>query len=283
MTSIALATCSALPDGDPDDSALPALLDAEFRIWDDPRVDWDDYDLVVVRSTWDYQRRRDEFLRWADGIGTRLVNPPHVLRWNTDKRYLADLRDAGMPVVPTSFAEPGEHIALPDAEHVVKPTVSAGSRDTARFGTEETERSLALARDIHASGRTVMIQPYLRSVDERGETAVIFFGGTLSHAIRKGPILRPGAEPVTDVLFAEEEIQPRVASAAERDAASEVVAWCAARFEGPLAYARVDLVEDERGSPQVLELELTEPSLFFEHEPGAAGRFAAAVRERVHR
>ena len=269
-SKIALATCAELPDGDPDDAPLPALLDgAPFVMWDDPAVDWAAFDLVVVRSTWDYQRRREDFLAWADRLGDRLVNPPDVLRWNTDKRYLVELGNAGLPVVPTQLGLPEQ---LPGGEYVVKPTVSAGSRDTARF-TGEDPRARELAASIEASGRTVMLQPYVPSVDERGETALLFFGGRFSHAIRKAPILKRGEDPTSD-LFAAEEITPREATDLERDVAQQVLGF----LEPGLPYARVDLVEDEGGRPVLLELELTEPSLFLAHADGAAERFAETLR-----
>jgi glutathione synthase/RimK-type ligase-like ATP-grasp enzyme len=282
---IALATCSYFPHGDADDAGLPAAIggDAAFAIWDDPAVDWSMYDLVVVRSTWDYQERRDEFLAWAHGIGDRLVNSPQILAWNTDKRYLRELADDGLPVVPTELVAPGEAFAAPVdvGEYVVKPTVSAGSRDTARFADGEADRAAGLVDAIHAGGRTAMVQPYVASVDARGETALLFFDGAFSHAIHKGPLLKPGAEPTSGV-FAAETIEPREASAAERALGDRVVAHVAERFTAdPPAYARVDVVQDAGGEPLLLELELTEPSLFFAGEPGRLSEFAAAIRRRL--
>jgi glutathione synthase/RimK-type ligase-like ATP-grasp enzyme len=280
---VALATCAAFPGGDADDAGLPAAIggDVSFAIWDDPAVDWAAFDLVVVRSTWDYQERRDAFLAWAHGIGERLVNPPDVLAWNTDKRYLHELAAAGLPVVPTVLVEPGEAFAAPDGEHVVKPTVSAGSRDTARFSAGEGERAAALVAAIHATGRTAMVQPYVASVDARGETALLFFDGAFSHAIHKGPLLRPGAEPASGV-FAAETIAPRTPTGAELAVAQRTVEHVARRLgDTPPLYARIDLVEDAGGAPLLLELELTEPSLFFAGDPARLARFGAAVRRRL--
>jgi glutathione synthase/RimK-type ligase-like ATP-grasp enzyme len=272
MTAIALATCAAFPHGDPDDALLAAALpEARFAIWDDPGEDWRAFDLVVVRSTWDYQDRRDAFLAWARAV-PRLVNPIDVLEWNTDKRYLAELPGA----VHTTFLAPGEPFAAPGGEYVVKPSVSAGSRDTARFAAGDDARAAALVDRIHASGRTAMVQPYLDAVDGAGETALLFFDGAFSHAIRKGPLLTPGADPHEDV-FAAEDITAREPSGAERALAERVVAVVRERFGRDLPYARVDLVPGPDG-PQVLELELAEPSLFFGQSDGAAERFAAALR-----
>jgi glutathione synthase/RimK-type ligase-like ATP-grasp enzyme len=280
---VALATCSYFPEGDIDDAGLPAAIggDVTFAIWDDPAVDWAAFDLVVVRSTWDYQERRDAFLAWARGLGARLVNPPDILAWNTDKRYLHELAGAGLPVVPTTLVEPGEPLTAPDGEYVVKPTVSAGSRDTARFTADEGERAAALVAAIHAGGRIAMVQPYIASVDARGETALLFFDGAFSHAIHKGPLLRPGAEPTSEV-FAAETIEPRTPSDAELAVAHHILDDVAPRLGiAPPLYARVDLVEDAAGTPLLLELELTEPSLFFAGDPARISRFAAAVRRRL--
>lgn len=279
---IALATCAAFPGGDPDDAGLPAALGAEFAVWDDPAVAWDAYDLVVIRSTWDYQYARDAFVAWARSLGPRLVNSPAIVEWNTDKRYLGELAEAGLPVVETAFLSPGEAFAAPSCEYVVKPTVSAGSRDTARFagGAAEASQAAALVEAIHGSGRTVMVQPYVVSVDARGETALLYFDGAFSHAIHKAPLLPRGGAP-TDEVFAPETIAPRTPTGAELEVAEDVVAWVARGFDAAPAYARVDLVEDGDGRPHVLELELTEPSLFFAHADGGERRFAAAVRQRL--
>jgi glutathione synthase/RimK-type ligase-like ATP-grasp enzyme len=284
---VALATCAVFPGGDADDAGLPAALGgADFVLWDDPAADWERYDVVVVRSTWDYHLRRDAFLAWADRLGSRLVNPPAVLAWNTDKRYLHELAAAGLPVVETALVEPGAPFAAPAGEYVVKPTVSAGSRDTARFGAEagardeDAVRAAALVAAIHASGRTAMVQPYVASVDARGETAMLFFDGRFSHAIHKGPLLTRGEGP-TDEVFAAETIEAREPTDAERTVAQRIVDWSAERFGGPLTYARVDLVEDAEGAPLLLELELTEPSLFFACASGGAERFADAVLRRL--
>jgi glutathione synthase/RimK-type ligase-like ATP-grasp enzyme len=282
VSRVALATCGDLPEGDPDDAPLVEALRAAghattWMAWDDEGADWAAYDLVLVRSTWGYQRRRDAFVAWARAVGDgRLVNPPGVIEWNTDKTYLRDVRAAGLPVVPTIFVPRGGSLPILEAEAVVKPTVSAGSRDTARFLPREEGAAQTLVGAIHHSGRTAMVQPYLPSVDERGETALLYFGGAFSHAIAKGPILKRAAAPARG-LFAAEDIAPREPDARERAVAEDVVAWLGRRLGGAPAYARIDLVEGPGGGPLVLEVELTEPSLFLLHAPGAAERLVAAL------
>lgn len=251
-------------------------------MWDDPAVDWAAFDLVVVRGTWDYVDRRDAFLAWARSV-PRIANAPGVLTWNTDKRYLAELAAAGLPVVPTTFVAPGEPLALPDApEVVVKPTVSAGSRDTRRHAIERTDEVAAHVAELHAAGRTAMVQPYLGGVDTAGETALLYVGGRYSHAIRKGPLLAPGAPPPSG-LFAPEDVSPREPSAAEREVAGRVLGVVADRLaaEPDLLYARVDLLPGPDGTPQVIEVELTEPSLFLDQAPHAPQRLADAIAAAV--
>lgn len=282
---VLLATCAELPEGDADERLLPPALadrgvEARFAVWDDPSVDWAAAALVVVRSTWDYWGRRDEFLGWARRV-PRLHNPLEVLRWNTDKRYLDDLADARLPVVPTAFVVPGGPRPPLHGEVVVKPAVSAGSRDTGRFAAGRHGEAHDHITRLHDEGRVAMLQPYLPSVDERGETALLYLGGLFSHAVRMGPILRAGAGPLAreDVvagLFAAENISAREPSAAERAAGDAVAAELHGRF-GEVLYARVDLVDDAAGAPRVLEVELTEPSLFLGHAEGAPERFAAEI------
>ena len=296
--AVALVTARAARGLDEDQAPLEqALRAAGARVavadWDDPEVDWASFDLVLLRSSWDYTDRLDEFLAWVRRAGARtvLANPQPVLSWNTDKHYLADLCAAGVPVVPTQFIEPGEDAAgairaflsaRKQPELVIKPAVGAGSRNVQRHRRDCREAAIAHARELLGNGRSVLLQPYLRRVDDYGETALVFFAGQFSHAVRKGPMLSRPADPggrntpclAGHCLFLPEQITPRRASADELAVASAALG--AVPF-GNLLYARVDLVRDDEGSPAVLELELTEPSLFLSLAPGAADRFAGAA------
>jgi glutathione synthase/RimK-type ligase-like ATP-grasp enzyme len=292
--TVALVTAAAARDLDDDLPPLTAALAARgvahrVVLWDDPAVDWGGFGLVVVRSVWDYVHRRDAFLAWAERTAavTALVNPPAQLRWSSDKRYLADLHAAGVPTVPTAFAAPGEEIGWPGAgQVVVKPAVSAGSIDTARYRMDDAGRSIGpppaeavehVAR-LHADGRVAMAQPYLDAVEgERGETALVYLEGRLSHACRKGPMLMPGLA-VVGGLFVEEDIRPATPTPAELAVGAAALA---AIPGGPSLYARVDVIPDAQGDPVVLELELVEPSLFLATAGGSAGRVADAMAARL--
>lgn len=280
---IAIATCADLPQLDEDGPGLVHSLSrrdvlATPVVWDDPAVSWDAFDAVVLRSTWDYPAKWREFEAWLDRTAqrTRLINPIAVVRWNLDKRYLRTLSRAGVPIVPTQWVETGPAFELDPSwvlgEVVVKPAISAGSKDTGRFSGSDGESIRALAGHIVASGRVAMIQPYLRGVDRHGETAMIFLGGVYSHAIRKGPLLRLGAG-LEKGLFRLEAIEPREPSTDEQTLADRVFDALPCP-RSALAYARIDVVRGDDGRARVIEVELIEPSLFLQHGKGATDRFA---------
>jgi O-ureido-D-serine cyclo-ligase len=294
---IALVSVAAARPLDEDLPPLDAALraagaDVVVVDWDDPAVDWGRFDLALLRSTWDYAERLPEFLDWATRVAacTALCNPLAVLRWNTDKHYLAELERAGIAIVPSTFVEPDADaaaaldafLAATDAaEFVVKPAVGAGSRDAQRHARANRDAALKHVARLLDARRSVLLQPYLERVDAHGETALIHFDGVYSHAIRKGPLLRRGDGP-TDALFAAEDITPRTPDDAERALVTATLAAVQALLPNdPLLYARVDLIHDAEGAPRLLELELAEPSLFFAHAPGSAARFANAVIARA--
>jgi len=234
---------------------------------------------VVVRSCWDYTTRRDEFLAWAASV-PRLHNSHEVLAWNTDKVYLRQIEAAGVPIIETRWDiadgdDLGDH-----AEWVVKPTISAGSKDTARW--ESPADVYAHSAALVAAGRTSMTQPYISSVDEEGETAMLFFGGEFSHAIRKGPILTRG-EGIRQDRDGRGENEMRTPTPAQHEVARAALAAVDEVLGQPadLTYARVDLVTGADGSPLVIELELTEPYLFLVLADDGAARLVDAVAARI--
>jgi hypothetical protein len=263
--SIVLAACPALPEGDGDDDGLVAALrgrglHARWLSWDDPETL--DADLVILRATWDYIDRLDEFLDWTGRV-RNLLNSPQVVTWNTDKRYLADLADAGVPTVPSRFFAPGESIRLPRGEVVVKPAIGVGSVGALRFSDPAKARAHAAA--LQGAGRTVLVQPYDARIKD-GETALVFLGGRQSHAFTKGPILPPpGQAPAFDEsgTYAEETLTPADPDFEVWDVGHAALAAAAAHLGmdvGELLYARVDVIGNRRDA-HVLELELVEPSL----------------------
>ncbi|MGW0081446.1 ATP-grasp domain-containing protein [Streptomyces sp. NPDC003393] len=297
MPRVALATYDPRT-GPSKDRDLPVLVGAlreagaaaETVHWDDETVDWAAFDLVVIRSTWDYSWRAAEFTAWAEKCGqaTRIANPVDVVRWNADKRYLRDLAAAGVPVVPTSYLAPEQTSGpvprrtlvpgdLPgDRDFVVKPAFGAGARFAARYTPGERETALAQVARMHAEGLTAMVQPYLTRIDVSGERALQFFGGRLLHASRKRAVLAPGTAYDADKV-AHPDLEPWTPTPAELAVAERALAAVPGAPE--LLYARVDLVDGEDGEPCVMELELIEPNLFLWLHPASLPAVVDAIRE----
>ncbi|MEW2415519.1 hypothetical protein AB0953_17615 [Streptomyces sp. NPDC046866] len=282
---VALATSA---EGLAWDTDLPRLLealrarglDAVAAPWDEQGFDWSACDAVVVRSTWGYARQRAAFLAWADAVGAvaRLDNPAPVLRWNTEKTYLRDLAGRGVPVVATRFIAPGEEAVLPQrGQFVVKPAVSAGAYDTARYTQEHHGPAARHIAALHGSGATAMVQPYLQRIEE-GERALVFLGGVFSHGVRKGPVLTE-AGVIDNDRVPHPDLAPHRPTAAELALARAALA--AVPGAAPLLYARVDMATGDDGEPVVMELELVEPNLFAGHGGDAPLRFAELVHERA--
>ena len=281
MPDFTFVTYDGLPDLDPDDRlAVDALakrgLTVRPAIWNDPRVDWSRAGVCIIRSTWDYHLDHPGFLRWAERVSSvaQLWNPLPMVRWNSHKTYMQDIARQGAPVVPTLWLPKG---ASPDVaallrEHgwqraVIKPVVGLATRGVMRV--DATSAGLGAAQshtDALLVENDVMVQPYVASVEEYGERALVFIDGAYSHAVAKTPF---------QILAAAGEAgeTPVVATPEEVDVASRV----AAMAPGRALYARVDLVRGENGEPLVIEFELVEPSLFLSLHPPAAERFASAL------
>lgn len=260
--------------------ALAALDRAGVSVdvvdWNDPEVDWAAYDRVALRSAWDYPQHLSAFLKWLDHVSavSELVNPAETVRWSMDKRYLAELEKAGVPITPTAFVAPGSRAEFPEGRFVVKPAVGAGSRDAASYGPDQASAARTHVDRLHATGQVVLIQPFLSRIATEGEWPMIFFDGEFSHAASKRVSL-PQAGAIDD-LFAEETNASHEATMEQLDVARGTMDVVVRRLGRP-AYARVDLVRDDAGDYCVLEVELGEPSLFLPYAPGSEDRFAAIL------
>ncbi|MBO3745192.1 hypothetical protein J5X84_03860 [Streptosporangiaceae bacterium NEAU-GS5] len=245
--------------------------------WDDPDIDWAGFDLVVIRSPWDYSWRSTEFLAWVDRVSklTRLANPPEIIYWNARKEYLQELGAVGVPVIPTTYLAPGDAIELPtDHEYVVKPAIGAGARFTARYAPDEAEQAAEHIRRVHAEGVIVMIQPYLTRIDVTGERALVFVKGEFLHAIRKRAVLSPGLR-YDQPRDAHPGTEPWEPVQAELDLAKKALA--AVPDSASLLYARVDMADNFDGAPVMTELELIEPGLYLRFHKGNIPSFVAAI------
>ncbi|AUX42151.1 hypothetical protein SOCE26_035780 [Sorangium cellulosum] len=261
-----------------------ALLGVEMTAvrWRDPEVDWSRFDVVVPKGCWDYVERSAEFFAWLDrlrDLGTRLVNPLELIRWNSDKRYLLDLRRAGVSVAPLVYVEQGapadlraELSSLGWGELVFKPAISAGAYRTLRASSLDAE---GVAEQVETILRDsgLLVQPFFLEIPRDGEWSLLFFGGVFSHALLKVP---SRGDFRSQPMFG--------ATATAKDPPPALLAQATAVIEalpGEAAYARVDgFLRD--GALQIMEVELIEPYLYLEHGgPLAARRFCEAVLARV--
>lgn len=281
---VSLITYSELPALDPDDQILKQELEklaCEVRIavWDDPGVDWQNAGLCVLRSTWDYHKKYDQFCLWLDHVSSQsnVFNHPKLLRWNSDKSYLKELRESGAPIIPTFFQERKKRESLQRvfaemnwAEAVIKPAIGLASWGAKRIKSdslEEGERHLDL---LLAGGAKAMVQEFLPSVYEYGERALVFINGKYSHCVRKAAFQKlavAGQAGETEAIATESELET----------AAKILS-CLKTI--PL-YARVDLVKNNFGESVLMELELVEPSLFLSTNPKAGRLFAEAIVEKL--
>jgi glutathione synthase/RimK-type ligase-like ATP-grasp enzyme len=279
---IALVTCAALPSLYGDEQALPASfaaagVDAEPVVWSASEVAWSRYDAVVLRSTWDYFERIDEFRSWLDRIereGVRLYNPVPLVRWNFDKRYLAELQSRGVRIVPTRFCDAGARVDLPAlvaergwSQAIVKPAVSGGAYRTHRFAAADAGRVQdELDEILRTSG--ALVQPFLDEIVRDGEWSLLSFDGVSSHAAVKRPAT--GDFRVQAQFGGTHE--PADPPAAVRRAATAILG----ELPTPTLYARIDgIVRD--GEFELMEVEVIEPYLFLPGAPGAVDRYVTAV------
>jgi len=252
---VLLVTCAEWPDGEPGAAALDAALAergvaARWVNWDDPDVDWASA-LVAVRSTWDYDARRDEFMAWAASV-PRLMNGVEVFAWNTDKAYLVELAAAGLPVVPTFVL---------DGAAVVKPRVGAGGR------------GVVVLDEVALGSGHVVVQPLVESVRTEGEYSVFVLGGEPVSMVRKLPA---GEEIRVHEHYGGTTVAVVPTEEATRLARHTVET--AERILGRrLDYARVDQMRLPDGLLAVSELEVTEPGLYLEELPANGAAFADLV------
>ena len=296
MTRIGIVTTSpdAFTSADPDRDCAPLVAALRARgvhagslDWHDPGVDWASWDLAVIRSPWDYARHAEEFAHWLERAGslTRVLNEPALIRWNMDKRYLAELETAGITVIPTTYhrdaASLQEALAAPDhaAHAVVKPAVGAGSQRTGLFAREDPA-ALDLGREILAAGGTVMLQPEVPELSAGQEKAVYTLDGRFTHAVAKGALLARGGG-LRGGTYQED---PRLvaASDAERVFAEPVLAAVAEAtgLATPL-YGRIDMVDSAEHGLALLEAELLEPTYNLHLAPEVTELFADAILARA--
>ena len=264
-----------------DELAVMPLARRGIRVetipWDRPGIDWRQFELVVIRSTWDYQHHPDAFLAVLEGIehaGVRLENGSEIVRWNMQKTYLRDLAAKGIETVPTFWRESlarGELVPLFEelrsAEGVIKPTMSGTAQGAWRLDAASA-REHAVEIEAYFAKRPLMMQPFERGIVEEGEFSMMYFNGRHSHCILKAP--KAGDFRVQEEFGSTiRSLAPEPALLAAGDAAIAAIGQ-------KLLYARVDFVRSDDVF-RLMELELVEPSFYLRTDPGAPERFADAV------
>ena len=267
-----------------DDRAIPVFADRGWAVdtipWSLSGVDWTQYDAVVVRSTWDYQKDAGRFFGVLDGIrdsGVPLFNDLELMRWNADKNYLADLATRGVEVVPTIYGSrfiPGDtaHFAqiLGSDELVIKPVVGANAERTWRLDSPADQASAAKAfvRDAF------MVQVFASSVQEEGELSLFFFDGAYSHAIKK--------QPKNGDFRVQEEHGGRITAFQPTPSQLESARQVMGALSGTPLYARVDLIRSNDDADWwLMELELIEPSMYLRMDADAPERFVQAFLAQI--
>jgi glutathione synthase/RimK-type ligase-like ATP-grasp enzyme len=280
IRTIGFATCSQYRNLTADDRILAAALEKRGIkvvpvVWTETNAESLQCDLLVVRSVWDYHLRPQDFMRWIDGVSGRMpvLNPPEMIRWNMDKRYLLEIEAAGFPLPRTLYVAQGADVDLESVmrlgglkQAVVKPVISASAYETRRIAEP------GAAHDQWLNGmlkhRPMMVQEFIAEIQSAGEWSLIFAGMEFTHAVHKAP--KPG-----DFRVQEEHGGLHRAAAPPADAlvmTQEILR----RFAPQAVYCRVDLVMRD-GQPLLMELELIEPLLHFELAPEAAEVMAAKL------
>lgn len=272
---VTLVTHHGMPQGAQDDQLLAEALQrsgqtVRFAVWNEPSVDWSASRITLVRSTWDYHLMPAAWLAWIESTGrqTCLINPPALLRWNTDKRYLAELAARNVPCLPTVLVEGADSPSLAVmaanegwGDVVVKPAIGASARGARRFRGDEIAQDGAQHLRLLLQEGGVLVQPFMAVVEQADERCLVFINGQFSHAFTK-PAFSKGAVGLNLHRASVEEL----AVAAQALAATPMAS----------AYARVDLIPGEQG-PTLMELELIEPDMALRLAPDAVGLLAEAA------
>jgi glutathione synthase/RimK-type ligase-like ATP-grasp enzyme len=283
--NLALLTCEKLPQLTPQDHPLIAALakhniTAIAVVWDDPSINWSDFDYLVFRNTWDYFEKENEFNHWLDAIerlGIKTLNPIAVIKKNKHKFYLREMEQQGIKILPTVFIDKTSNLNVKELmpthweKAVIKPAFSAGSYLTEVFDADDTEKINIQYKDT-AAEKELLVQQFMPEIQTVGETSFIFFNKKFSHAVNKKPI--PGDFRI-QVQFGGiyRLINPDTALLAK---AQKIVD----SFKAKLLYARVDgiVIDNEL---HLMEVECIEPDLYFNLSEGSLDRFVNAIVELI--
>jgi len=281
VIDVTLVTCRAHPGLPEDDRFLLGSLKRRglryrVAVWDDPEVDWSESPVTLVRAAWDSHLDPPRFKTWINTLAGQsdLLNSAALVRWNFDKRYLVELRDKGMHVVPTALVTSGSKAAISKAlqdiassEIVVKPRFGADAYGVKRLSADPEAVSLHFERFGGHGG--LLLQPFIPGVELELERSLVFIGGRFSHALFRNPFGSGPTRQTPDNMH--------TPTAQELRYCDDLLGSLPR-----LSYARIDLLTlDAR--PALMELEIIDPSLFFKARPLAADALAAEVQTAIGR
>lgn len=266
-----------------DDLVIEPLKKLDWQVetvsWKSKNTNWKDYDCVIVRSTWDYQDSPKEFIEVLENIKTqtRLENNIEILKWNMDKKYLRDLEEKDVKIVCSIWREKFndnelEHYfdLLNADEIIIKPTVSASAFNAFRINRSNLDTYISILDTVFNS-RPFLVQSFEKNIINEGEFSLFYFGGTYSHTILK--------TPKQDDFRVQEEhggilklVQPEDEMKASAEKILKVI-------QTNLLYARIDFVRTNENDFALMELELIEPSLYFNMDAESPQRFSEVFDE----
>lgn len=268
-----------------DQLVINALIEKGLNVkkvaWSNPSFDWSSTKFALFRTTWDYAEKFNQFADWLMEVSlkTKLINSYDLISWNLDKHYLDDLGRSGVAIVETLFLEPGESKSLKELhlqqgwDHtVLKPTISAAAKDTYQLTGSSIESHEEVFKSLIKS-ESMMLQPFINSVVEKGEISLVMINGIYSHAVLK--IAKTGDFRVQDDFGGT--VHTYEPTPGEIDLAVQAVEAC----DSLPFYARVDIVDDNNGNPAISELELIEPELWFRQKPESATLLAEAITSKL--
>lgn len=282
MKKIAIATCEEIPALIPTEQpVIPALVEKGYQVqavvWTDSSVQWNTFDLVVIRNVWDYYKKYEAFMTWLDELqaqGIKVSNPIEIIKANSHKFYLENLRSEGIPIVPTVFVRQNSPVDLQTIfnqqhwqEGIVKPAVSGGAYKTYKIDQSDAKEYQTKVDDL-LKERDVLIQEFLPEIQTDGEWSLLFFNRKYSHAVRK--------VPKNQDFRVQSEFGGQTLAETPPTFIIEQAQKIIELYDQPLLYVRVDGVV-VKGAFLLMELELIEPELFLDQHSQAVSRFVEAI------
>lgn len=281
---IGLLTCQNWAGAYEGEVALASEIDKKFEVdvlvWNDPSVNWANYDCLIFRTIWDYFEFPKEFAAWLDvleNLNIKTLNPLPIIKRNQHKFYLQDLEQRGVDIIPTIFIAKNTGLDLSFLKEknwkqaVIKPAVSAGSYLTKLFSQNEIAETEA-EYDLIAKERDLLVQPFMPEIQEMGEISLLFFQEHFSHSILK--------KPVNDDFRVQSQFGGQYRIYLPDESVIKTAENIIKTFGGELLYARVDGILKD-GKFLLMELELIEPDLYFNYVPEAKKRYLTALENMI--